>query len=637
MKATSLCLSLPLLILSLGVKTALVGAAGPGPLDPATAPAAGLFKTLDQVEPRTPIYSLPFSISQPGSYYLTGNLTAAGPNVNGITITASDVTLDLSGFALSGQGGTTGDGVNVSVSVTNVTVRNGVLRGWGGRGVDADTAFNSQLADLRSSNNGGDGMSLGPGGIIMGCTATVNGGDGIEALSLCTVSGCTATRNAGNGITASAGSTVADCSVSGNGLDGILASTGTTIRGNTAYTNVGDGIQVTSDCQVVDNTCDGNGFGAATAGGLHLTSANNRVERNSSTGNDRGLDIDAANNFVADNSVRGNTDNYDIAAGNQLRLILSQIPESIDWPATVVLAGALTGVNAQHGVTIAANDVTLDLAGHALIGVAGSLDGVSVSGSRTNVVIRNGTVRSWGSDGVQANTVFNGQFIDLRVSNNGASGLQGGNGGLIKSCSARTNRADGIVAATGCIISECTSSENGSDGITASLGSTVSACTSYNNLADGIVASSGSAVINCSAYSNTNGITASSGSTVVDCSARFNSTNGIVAASGSTISGCTASQNLTGINAASDCQIVKNTCHGNARAGILVTSSDNRIDSNQVSDNGIGIDCDPATGNVIVRNTASGNTTAYSIAAGNASGGVSATPATAGAWANLSF
>jgi FG-GAP-like repeat len=65
-------------------------------------PPAPTMKTLDQVEPRTPITNLPVTISVPGSYYLTTNLTSAGA---GITISASGVTLDLMGFALVGGAG----------------------------------------------------------------------------------------------------------------------------------------------------------------------------------------------------------------------------------------------------------------------------------------------------------------------------------------------------------------------------------------------------------------------------------------------------------------------------------------------------------------------------------------------------
>jgi hypothetical protein len=43
----------------------------------------------------------PVTITQPGSYRLSGNLTA-GANVSGIEILASNVTLDLNGFTISG-------------------------------------------------------------------------------------------------------------------------------------------------------------------------------------------------------------------------------------------------------------------------------------------------------------------------------------------------------------------------------------------------------------------------------------------------------------------------------------------------------------------------------------------------------
>ena len=52
-----------------------------------------------QDEVRTPISSLPYTISQPGSYYLTGNLDGSS---GGIDIIVDNVTLDLMGFTIDG-------------------------------------------------------------------------------------------------------------------------------------------------------------------------------------------------------------------------------------------------------------------------------------------------------------------------------------------------------------------------------------------------------------------------------------------------------------------------------------------------------------------------------------------------------
>jgi hypothetical protein len=84
--------------------------------------------TLSQIEPRIPISSAPYTISQPGSYYLTANISVT--NGSAITITANQVTLDLNGFTLSStEASPTGTGILLAGGDTDITILNGHIKG----------------------------------------------------------------------------------------------------------------------------------------------------------------------------------------------------------------------------------------------------------------------------------------------------------------------------------------------------------------------------------------------------------------------------------------------------------------------------------------------------------------------------
>lgn len=98
-----------------------------GSLTPLGAPAVTM-KTLDQVRPGTAIGTLPFTISAPGHYYVTANLATTG---SGITIAADDVTLDLNGFTLSGDGDTGDLGIATSGTArARIRIRGGTVRNF---------------------------------------------------------------------------------------------------------------------------------------------------------------------------------------------------------------------------------------------------------------------------------------------------------------------------------------------------------------------------------------------------------------------------------------------------------------------------------------------------------------------------
>ena len=318
----------------------------------------------------------------------------------------------------------------------------------------------------------------------------------------------------------------------------------------------------------------------------------------------------------------------------QLNAQAVTLPLTITQSGSYVLTSDLTGVTGQVGVFVEADDVTIDLNGFALIGVAGSLHGISSPATGIkNLAVRNGVVRDWGSTGVNAFFASSSQFENLRVSDNGLNGIAVSSGSTVTGCTADGNASSGITT-----------------GSTTRFACTITRCTARNNGASGIIASNGSVVRDCAAEGNgIHGIAAFSGAQVSNCAAQSNGGSGFTAETGSTIRGCTSTLNTAnGIQVAEACRVEDNTCHANGNlgtgAGILVTGGTNRIEDNTCTSNDVGIDVDGCA-NLIVGNSAGDNTTNYSIRSAlncrllnpNRVGAISTTPATAGPWDNFEF
>ena len=198
----------------------LAGVAAAGSLNPPPGPVTPTGKTLTDIEPRTAVQSLAgdatasFVISQPGSYYLTGNIVGASPK-DGIRITASDVTIDLCGFAITGSGSGSGFGVNQSSGV-RARIVNGFVSSFGSGAIRVGTT--SVVSDVVASS-GGIGISAGDQSRVERCTVQL-AATGIQVLTDSTVAGCRVDSATTAGITAGGGSRVSQCEVNG-GTSGI--------------------------------------------------------------------------------------------------------------------------------------------------------------------------------------------------------------------------------------------------------------------------------------------------------------------------------------------------------------------------------------------------------------------------------
>jgi hypothetical protein len=90
----------------------------------------GFYVIPTRATPGTSINSLPYTVTAPGYYYLTRNLTYNGGTA--ITVDADNVTLDLMGFCLTGPGTSNSFfGILIKESRHKVEVRNGTVSGWG--------------------------------------------------------------------------------------------------------------------------------------------------------------------------------------------------------------------------------------------------------------------------------------------------------------------------------------------------------------------------------------------------------------------------------------------------------------------------------------------------------------------------
>lgn len=134
-------------------------------------------------------------INAPGHYYLTQNLSVPSEN-HGIYINSGRVSLDLSGLAINGQGGSL-FGVYVADAQgkprPSVTIENGTISGMGYAGIFAYNVAGGTIRDIQVAGCNTDGIRLGQ-GLIDNCHARGVNGVGISTYGGSVIRDCTATK-----------------------------------------------------------------------------------------------------------------------------------------------------------------------------------------------------------------------------------------------------------------------------------------------------------------------------------------------------------------------------------------------------------------------------------------------------------
>jgi hypothetical protein len=193
----------------------------------------------------------PVTISKPGSYRLSGNLTVPR-GVNGIVITVSNVTLNLNGFQIALE--STGPGYGITdngVALTGVTLRNGTICSFD----EAINLIKSQVVieNIQIPNGADQGILAGPCSMVKNNVVARLGLSGITAGADSIITGNVVSNCYGSAIAAGSGSIVCNNSVSDN-RDGINVGTNCIVKGNTSLRNQLGGITVGAGSTVMGNT-----------------------------------------------------------------------------------------------------------------------------------------------------------------------------------------------------------------------------------------------------------------------------------------------------------------------------------------------------------------------------------------------
>lgn len=384
-----------------------------GPLTPPPGPPASTNKTLQQIEPRIPLASTGSIqiITEPGSYYLTEDVSTV---IRGIEIRSGQVTLDLNGFTISGDGvGSTGDiGILITSSTGNepVVIRNGFITGFLGDGIATSATLMQLRIDDVHVSNCDFGFDISGAASITNCTSTGNANDGFRITGTAALENCFARSNTQDGFDITDG-TLRGCNAFDNGVNGFL------LGDNTFNATV-----TATDCIAQESGADG--FATQGPVALHACTASDNVSA--------GFDVDFPSVLVGCLAFSNDNTGFAVGAGSAIHACTATENDGV-------------GISSGGGASVT-DCVSRNNAG---VGFTLGPGATAIGCSATNNT--NGFVLS----------------SDCKVSfcnadGNGDIGFQGSSDTTIDSCTS-TDHSTGFIAGTGGLIIRCTAAGNGTD------------------------------------------------------------------------------------------------------------------------------------------------------------------------------
>ncbi len=219
----------------------------------------------------------PVTISEPGSYRLTGTLFLASSQ-QGIYIDADNVTIDLNGFSIRGP-----------VTCTPGVAACSEAVGSGAQGIRADSAKFLTVKNGTVTGTGAGGIYCNPGVgcVVENVVVSHNNGSGISIANSGRVSNCTVHSNRSNGVTVGKAAIVNNNTIYQNGFRGLLiygdgANVTSNVFSKNGTTEIDMGSRITAiGGNTLDPVVNGNWFDNNLSGVMVEISANFCIDSSS--------------------------------------------------------------------------------------------------------------------------------------------------------------------------------------------------------------------------------------------------------------------------------------------------------------------------------------------------------------------